>query len=304
MEVNTLTLKSQATLEGARERALAFRVCRPHPPARLKPSAARGGRVRTRTAYRLVFGIFAVLLVLAVPMALTGSDEDRRSALGLLFAAAVVAGFWWLDREFRVKPRRMASEDAGARLGLRPSGDDGWVRAIGFDLLRPRGTLQDVTNVLEGTWNGEPVATFEFRWANEDLERRYSCALVRVPATWPRLAIERETGLTRLARDAGIADVQTEWEEFNRAFRVWSADTRFATAVLDGRMMEWLMARPPGDGFEIAGGWVLASTTQVQPWEVESVIRTALAFRERISSVVHSLFPSEAAPPRPDEPAP
>lgn len=259
--------------------------------------------MRTRTVYRLVFGIFAVLLVLAVPFALTGTDDDRRTALGLLFAAAVVAGFWWLDREFRVEPRRRAAEAAGDLLGLRPS-DDAWVRALGFDLLRPRGTVQDLTNVLEGTWHGEPVATFEFRWANEDVERRYSCALLRVPTSWPRLAIERETMLTRFARDAGISDVQTEWEEFNRAFRVWSADTRFATAVLDGRMMEWLMARPPGDGFEIASGWVLASLPQVQPWEIGSVLGTALAFRERISSVVPSLYPSEVTPPRPDEPAP
>lgn len=256
--------------------------------------------MRSRTAIRILLALFGVLLVFAVPLAVTGSDEDRRTALGLLLTAGVVAGFWWLDHVFRREPRRRAAEDAGARLGLRPSADDGWVRALRFDLLRPRGTVQDVSNVLEGTWRGQPAATFEYRWANEDTERRYSCALLSVPGSWPRLVVARESALTRLVRDAGLGDVETEWEVFNRAFRIASEDARFATAVLDGRMMEWLIARPPTDGFEVASGRLLAYTAQVYPWETEQVLETALAFHSRIPAVVTSLF-GERLPPRPDE---
>ena len=257
--------------------------------------------MRTRTAYRLLFGVFAVLLVFAVPLALSGTAEDRRTVVGFVAVAAMIAGLWWLDREFRVEPRRRAAEAAGDRLGLRLSGDEGWVQALGLELLRPRGTVNDVTNVLEGTWRGEPAATLEYRWATEETEHRYSCALLSIPAAWPRLTIERETALTRLARDAGLGDVETEWEAFNRAFHVRSSDTRFATAILDGEMMEWLLARPPSDGFEIAEGWLLAASAQVYPWEIEQVLETALAFRERIPAVVHSLFGGPTSlPPRPD----
>jgi hypothetical protein len=258
--------------------------------------------MRTPTAYRLVFGMFAVLLVVAVPFAIAGSGEDRRNALGLVVAAATIGGFWWLDREFRQEPRRRAAEAAGWSLGLRPSSDDGWLRAIGFDFLRPRGTVQDVSNALEGMWRGEPAAAFEYRWATEDAEHRYSCALLPVPAAWPRLTIERETPLSRVAQVAGVADVETEWEEFNRAYRVGAADARFATALLDGAMMEWLVARPESEGFEISGGWLLAFATQVYPWEIEQVLENALAFRDRIPAVVRSLFGDLAATPRrPDE---
>lgn len=258
--------------------------------------------MRTRTAFRIVFWLFAVLLVFGVPFAIFGSDEDRRTTLGLVVVAGAIAGLWWLDREYRQEPRRLAALDAGARLGLRPSSDDRWVRALGFDLLRPRGTVQDISNVLEGTWRGEPAAAFEYRWATEDAEHRYTCALLPIPASWPRLVVARETPLTRLGRDAGVGDVQTEWEAFNRAFRVTSGDTRFATAVLDGRMMQWLTSRPPSESFEIAGGWLLAATAQVPPWEVEQVLEIALAFRERIPPVVRSLFGdgSPSVPRRPD----
>ena len=258
--------------------------------------------MRTRTAYRLLFGLFAVFLVFAVPFAITGTGEDRRTALGIVAVAATIAGLTWLDREFRVEPRRRAAEAAGEMLGLRPSGDDSWVRALGFDLLRARGTVQDVTNVLEGMWRGQSAATFEYRWATEDTERRYSCALLPVPTSWPRLAIMRESTLTRLARDAGVGDVETEWEAFNRAFRVTSGDARFASSILDGRMMEWLIARSPIDGFEIAEGRLLVYTAQVYPWEIERVLEIALEFQARIPAVVSSLFGGAAPslPPRPD----
>ena len=257
--------------------------------------------MRTRTAYRLVLGIFAVLLVLAIPMALTGSADERRTVLGLVLAAAVVVGLFWLDREYRVEPRRRAAEAEGGRLGLRPSPDDAWVRALPVDLLRPRGTVQDVENVLEGTWRGEWVVTFEYRWATEDVERRFSAVVLSAPPTWPRLLVKPETGLTRLARDAGLADVQTEWEAFNRAFEVRSDEPRFAIALLDGRMMQWLMGLEPRHGFEVVEGRLLAYRDQVFPWEIEGVLQTALGFRERIPPVVESFFGQGEPPPdRPD----
>jgi hypothetical protein len=252
--------------------------------------------------YRLVLGIFAVLLALAVPFALTGTEEDRRTTLGLVLAAGAVAGLFWLDHEYRVVPRRQAAEDQARRLGLRPAPDDGWVRSLPFDLLRPRGTVQDVENVLEGTWRGEWVVAFEYRWATEDREQRYSAAILPARPAWPRLLVKGETGLTRLARDAGLGDVETEWEAFNRAFEVRAGDPRFATALLDARMMEWLMALEPRYGFEVAEGRLLAYRAQVAPWEIEQVLETALAFRERIPPVVGSLFdPGRPEPPvRPD----
>jgi hypothetical protein len=121
--------------------------------------------MRTPTANRLVLGMFAVLLLFALPFAIFGTGEDRRNALGLMVVAATIGGLRWLDREFRQEPRRRAAEAAGWSMGLRPSRDDGWLRSIGFHFLRPRGTVQDITNLLEGSWRGGPAAAFEYRWA-------------------------------------------------------------------------------------------------------------------------------------------
>ena len=77
--------------------------------------------------------------------------------------------------------------------------------------------------------------------------------------------------------------------------------SRFAIALLDGRMMEWLMALDPRYGFEVADGRLLAYRTQVPPWEIEVVLETAFAFRERIPPVVAALF-DPGRPPPPERP--
>ena len=113
--------------------------------------------------------------------------------------------------------------------------------------------------------------------------------------------LEAETGVSLLAQEVGLArDIELEWEEFNRVYRVRSPDRRFVTSVLDGRMMEWLLGVSPRFGFEIAEGRVLAYTAQVYPWEISSVLSKALEFRERIPKVTFSLF-GDGVPPRPDE---
>ena len=49
--------------------------------------------------------------------------------------------------------------------------------------------------------------------------------------------------MVAVVRDAvGLGDQDLESERFNRAFDVRASDRRFASALLDARMMEWLLA--------------------------------------------------------------
>lgn len=257
--------------------------------------------MRSSTLFKVIIGIVAAFVVLGIPMALTGTAEDRRTVLGMVGVAALVAFFWWLDRTYRVEPRQRAMAAEARRLGLRFTAQDRTgLRSLPFDLLRRPGAVRDVTNVVSGTWRGVSVAAFEFRWANDDEERLFTCAMLPVPIEWPELVVEEETGLSRAVQNVGLArDIGFESDAFNRAFRVRSPDRRFATTVIDARMMEWLLDRTPRYGFEIDGGSMLASTAQVHPWEIEGVLATALEFRDRIPGVTSSLF-GGLPPPRPD----
>ena len=255
--------------------------------------------MRSSTARRLVIGIGVAFLVVAVPIAITGSEDDRRTVLAVGLVAATIAGLWWAERVFRAEPRRRSMQDEARRLGLRMSTtDEEGIWALPFDLLARRGVI-DVTNVLSGRWRGIDVVIFEYRCAIEEREERYTCAILAVPLGWPWLLVKPETPLTQLEQDIGLGDVRTEWDEFNRAFLVRTGEPRFATAVLDGRMMGWLMSLSPRRGFEIAGGRLLSYTAPVQPWELERVLEAALEVRERIPTVVESLF-GDDLPPRPD----
>lgn len=257
--------------------------------------------MRQSTLFKVVAGILGLFLVLGIPVAVTGTTEDRRTMLGMLVAAAFIAFLWWLNRVFRVEPRQRAMAAEGRRLGLRfAARDETGIRAMPFDLLRRPAAVRDVTNVLSGTWRGVSITAFEFRWANDDDEELYTCVIAPVPVEWPSLVLKAETRVSRVAQDVGVAqDIELEWEEFNRAFRVRSPDRRFAIGVLDARMMEWLLGLSPRYGFEIADGRLLASTAQVYPWEIASVLTRALEFRERIPDVMFSLFGGDP-PPRPD----
>jgi hypothetical protein len=82
-------------------------------------------------------------------------------------------------------------------------------------------------------------------------------------------------------------------------FDVRSDDRGFANALIDARMMEWLLDHSPRPGFEISGRWILGYRDQVQPWQLDSVLAMLESFVEGIPRAVRSLYP-EALPPRPD----
>jgi hypothetical protein len=112
-----------------------------------------------------------------------------------------------------------------------------------------------------------------------------------------------------IMRDAvGHADIDLESERFNRAFEVRADDRAFASALLDARMMEWLLLEPPGVGFEVASGrlMVFGPRERASLDDVADALRRYDAFHEHVPSVLASLFPASgaesvaSAPERPD----
>ena len=53
--------------------------------------------------------------------------------------------------------------------------------------------------------------------------RRFTCALVTIPAACPRLRLAHENFLTRLGDHLGLRDVECEYADFNRRFQATSS---------------------------------------------------------------------------------
>jgi len=172
-----------------------------------------------------------------------------------------------------------------------------------FQLFRStRPFYGEVENVVSGSWHDLEVRSFDHSYSVSDDERRLlSCVQIAIPGGWPTLVIRPETGFTRVA-DLAVPDIAFEAEVFNRAFAVRCHDRAFASALVDPRMMEWLLLLDPRWSFEIDGRWILGYRDQVQPWEIEVVLETVESFISRIPRAVASPVP-EAMPPRPDLPA-
>jgi len=237
-------------------------------------------------------------------------------AAGLLFTVIAVAGgeravfvtlalyvggiaLVTLYRKFS---RRSAVEREARRLGLSFSRRDPFrVLDADFHPFLRFGKLpgtQRVENVVWGVRDGREMRAFDYRRPAED-EIRYSCAMVRIPDGWPSLLVRRHGPLDVARNAAGLQRIEFELEEFNRRFEVRSNDRRLATAVIDQRMIGWLLESDPALGFQLQEGWLLAWMPQLPPDELERTLTTVEGFHERIPRAVWSLY-GDGSPARPD----
>ena len=160
----------------------------------------------------------------------------------------------------------------------------------------------------------------------------YTCAVLQIPTEWPHLTISKETRTSRLLDRTGtFSDIDFESEGFNRLFEVnvaaplsmnvnvglglgalkafkagissnleearrWQRDgKRFAHALIDAQMMEWLMQAGGRFGFEVLGAYLLCYAEQ--PTEARELVDKVFAFRRRIPRVVFELFPAQGTVP-------
>ena len=94
----------------------------------------------------------------------------------------------------------------------------------------------------------------------------------------------------------GLHEIELELEEFNRRFAVQTEDERFAIAFLEQRMMEAILALPPGVTLDVNEDVILLTAPELPPEQVLRLYDAAVAIHERIPHSLPSLFP-----PRPTE---
>jgi hypothetical protein len=155
------------------------------------------------------------------------------------------------------------------------------------------------TNVLTGQWRGVSMVESDYWYgsgpSNPTSTRRrrrtegshhLSVAVVGIAAKCPQVLIERQTPLVTLAQHLGLEDIPFESEDFNRLFRVRSKDRRYATALVDARMMEWLLSTRGDFGFEVHLEGVLVYCQFLQPEDVPRLLDVAATFAQHVPRVV------------------
>lgn len=111
-------------------------------------------------------------------------------------------------------------------------------------------------NRVAGTYRGVPFSAFEYRYYTESHgtdaqghqtttrhDHRFDVAVLHLQAPVPDLDLRPEGVMSRLAKALGGADIDLEWEDFNRAYRVRCDDRKFAFDTFNAPTMEFLVSR-------------------------------------------------------------
>lgn len=214
------------------------------------------------------------------------------SALYFFVVATIVLAFWYA-KSLALRRRGRALAALARSLGAQYAQNDPfYLPGSSFALFR-RGSSRRASNVIWGLPEGGCIFDYRYREGSGKNSRTYqlSCAMTGIAAQCPHLTLGPEGFWSSIADHVGAQDVQFESEDFNRAFEVHCDDQRFAFAVVDGRMMEWLLQGSRGAQFEVLGPRVLCAVQQVAPDEVPLLLRQVEGFRTHVPSVVTSMYP-------------
>jgi uncharacterized protein DUF3137 len=205
--------------------------------------------------------------------------------------------------QYRARLARMNAVAAiGRTVGFSFSAEDAdRIVSMPF-VLFSKGDGRGVECVLSGTHDGLPMRLFDYWYYDEtddgrgDRSRQYhrfTCAVATIPAACPRFQIGYENFLTRLGDHLGLNDVELEYDDFNRRFRVKCADQKFAFSLLDGQMMEWLLGSASFAAVEIDGPWVLVAADKLEPSQWLALGSWLEQFHHQIPPVVYSTYPPQ-----------
>ncbi len=239
--------------------------------------------------------------------------------LGLVAVMVVGGGIlWWtVGTRSGMRSRKDALERFASLHGMRYSQFAGTLGDYRFKLLRA-GDTRMFMNVLSGPWNGIPVVVADYwfggsrpsnpyrmrRRHRKSSSHQYSLAVLGVGARCPRVAIDRQAFPVTVAEHLGLRDIPFESEAFDRLFRVRATDARFATELIDQRMMAWLLSTEGNYGFEVLGHSALVYCQFVDVAGIPALLDTAVAFVRKIPDVVTHRAGSLGRPDAADAPSP
>jgi hypothetical protein len=125
-----------------------------------------------------------------------------------------------------------------------------------------------VRNVMSTTCSGHPVRVFDFTYFTSadhaDAAQVRTCGVVTLPLScpWLRVTHQRSHSLQHVHESP---TVELESEDFNLSYCVQTPQTRFAYELIDGRMMEFLLANAGFEVVEVCSSFALVVGKEAMP---------------------------------------
>lgn len=216
--------------------------------------------------------------------------------LGLV-GAVVVA---WRQQRRHDRQRRLMELCHRAGLSfmpLDPFPDTLWLPFAVFG----KGTRRGAENVVwDPRDDAADIRAFDYWYAQEgeqgaEVIRRMTCAVARLPFGVPRLDVMPRGPLEVATGATDVREIAMELETFNRRFHVVADDRRSAVALLDQRMMQTLLALPPGIACSVNEDRLLLWAVDLPAAQMVMMLEVVRRLRDRVPSVVASLYPPRPA---------
>jgi hypothetical protein len=222
-------------------------------------------------------GVFLPLSMAAVALALA----TYKAFTGRLFAAQ---RWTRIDQALGVDGFRKATDAVAARTAM-----------IHVQLLAPNVLRMDrgggIDHVTVGRVNGCEVRSFRAQIRGGHHWMDVPAVAVRIQASFaPTLIRPTNRGLRP---HTSMKPAVFELEQFNRSIEVHSTDPFFASALIDQRMMEWLLSSLRRTVIEVADGWAVAWSNSLRgsAKSPQDLIDLLIQFNDRIPRPIPSLFP-------------
>jgi hypothetical protein len=220
---------------------------------------------------------------------------------GGLWMAAQAMSWWWSRDEKRTAAFAAQAERLGMDFVATDAFHVTWEPFPLFGL----GARREATNIVHGTWGGVAMRAFDYSFEQPSdgssalaaPRRRLTCAVAEIDASCPRIVIGPATLSSRLGEIVGATEIRLEAEAFNERFRVECEDRKFATTLMDQRMMVWLLASPAGVAFELREDRMLCVSERLSPASIPMLLEAVRGFHDRIPRVVASLYPPRSMGP-------
>jgi hypothetical protein len=237
----------------------------------------------------------------------TSNDYDPRVMLVIGLVVAAVA-IYRLLQTGRSLHRELDIQEIAAKAGLHYAETDPFDGTrVAFDLFT-KGDGRGAENVLwrDAGDDGRSFRAFDYWYYEETQDRssgtsktyhRFSCAMAYIGSSFPDLTVMKEGLLAKAMSAAAGGDIDFESEEFNRMFAVQCDDRRFASALIDPRMIDVLLSTKGELTFSFRGRWLLIWRKQVPAKLLPGLLAVAERVVATIPKVVWDLYPSAFANP-------
>ncbi len=283
----------------------------PSPPAELQqylpgwpPKVQPVGHRRGMAMIVIVLGGF-LGFVLGIVLAAIGAIARVKAleTVGAILLLGGIVSLVYMAGQAR-KMRAGQVPEVARVMGLRFSPTDPFGlpgAGLPFDVFLQRGV--EVRNVMWGTVGGVPVQGFDVRYqvrGEHDIGWQPTpwrfMVLAPLPADCPPLWIGTGSSLQPSEK---VPQVRFESIQFNEQVKVLCAEPYFATALVDERMMAWMLDQAPRwTTFEVNGRHVLArlDADDDMGGDMGKVLIGLSRFVEHVPPVVGSLYPPSGPP--------